>query len=192
MIKYLLGLSTIGDKHMPSHSWPDEDVVFVAIDTEGTNLAMSELGIAILDIRDLAAGIRTFNFRCSRRRKDRQFWFGETQTIERHMLSSLLDKVLRTGSLNTDQIEERKVVLVGHSINEDLFRLRYQKLGSWDWGENWSNIQFLIRCSSRRLREGLGLLTVLIWIRQSSLTSLVCLILIMTRRAAQGMMPITQ
>ena len=98
MIKYLLGLSTIGDKHMPSHSWPDEDVVFVAIDTEGTNLAMSELGIAILDIRDLAAGIRTFNFRCSRRRKDRQFWFGETQTIERHMLSSLLDKVLRVGN----------------------------------------------------------------------------------------------
>ncbi|KAF8848196.1 hypothetical protein BDZ45DRAFT_777235 [Acephala macrosclerotiorum] len=118
-----------------------EDPVFVSLDTEGQ--LITEFGLSILDTRDLqnlvttddpSSAISNHNFILRKRwgRDDKHFKFGTSKSLEPRWTRWILEKVLRTGSLDPTYIEPRNVVLVGHALAGDLQLLTWQPKGKFD------------------------------------------------------------
>lgn len=163
-MRLFLGLSIETDAAVISQIMPSvlnqeafQDAVLLSIDVEGIYCMTNEIGISILDIRDLKypntdpnSVVQSFNFRFqagSEAEKPTEkmvpFRFCVSHRLQRRWLSWLLDKVLRTGSPDVTKTEERKTVLVGHSIVNDLQRLRYQYRCKWDWRFRFPSIPIL-------------------------------------------------
>jgi hypothetical protein len=125
-IRELLGVSvwndTVSVNNCKNNAY--SDVVFVAIDTEGGETSISEVGIAILDTRSLIglspghkAGewyklIRTRHF--STRLKCYRFKFGITERVPLAALKPYIKSLISP---------LRNYVLVGHSVSVDLDKM---------------------------------------------------------------------
>ncbi|CZR68260.1 uncharacterized protein PAC_18159 [Phialocephala subalpina] len=146
VLRCWLGLSTAADACFSSSGLSCEsarfqDPVLVSLDTEGQ--LITEFGLSILDTRDLqnlaatddlAAAISNHNFILRKRwgRDDKHFKFGTSKSLEPRWTRWVLEKVLRTGSLDPDCVEPRNVILVGHALAGDLQLLTRQPKGKFD------------------------------------------------------------
>lgn len=117
-------------------SWADGpgDVVFVALDTETYGQNVREIGLSILDTRDLkcfypstesidlSSVISSYNYitcQSSGKSSKRQFKFGASKRIDIRWVPWLLNKVFQTGSPDPSVTEKRHVIVVGHAIGSD-------------------------------------------------------------------------
>ncbi|CZR68261.1 uncharacterized protein PAC_18160 [Phialocephala subalpina] len=122
-----------------------EDPVFVCLDTEGYIGSVREIGLTILDSRNLnnpdnisdwSRVLESHNYIVRKDLKaeaSRPFNFGTSQRMNRRWSGWLLEKVLRTGSPDPARTEPRNVILVGDSIFYDLHGLARTERGKLDF-----------------------------------------------------------
>lgn len=175
-----LGLSDFSSENsnaseQSSLSWIKScrEPVFVSIDTEA-NHPIREFGVSFLDTRkldsatlssDISTFIESHNFRFWKNEEaeeEKPFRFGRSVQIQSRWKGWLLKKIVETGSPDMSVTEPRNVILVGHSIIDEIHAFAVARKGKFRITEHPDIPIFDTQCFAHKVGDVRSLKDVLI------------------------------